>query len=556
MTASLARSRHSPSARRAASRRARRGGRWRLAALAVLAFAVWRTPLPDALLERAEPELAGRGSRRAAPRRGAHGAGGAFLAGAARSDLALGRARVAGGRGRAVLRASGGRPAGHGARFRAARARASRRLGSEHAHPAARAQRRAASADRLRQARRNRGRSSHRALARQAADPRGVPRAHRVRSEPSRNRRREPLLLRQAGARARPRRGGRARVDSARPNPLRSQARPGAARAAAAARARAHERARARRRSMPSSSRERRRFASCAASDRSAPSIWSPPSRAAASSHRCVACPRRRHASKRRSTRVFSARPKPRPRGPSERLRDYGASAASVVVLDNATGDVLAYVGSPDFHDAKALGQNDGVRALRQPGSTLKPFVYAAAMRELGLTAASLLPDVELSLPSERGVFSPKNYDRRAHGPVLVREALASSLNVPAVVVANRLGVERALAALHEAGFESLVASTRRLRRRSRARRRRGEASRARSRVRDARARWHARARARACARSSTLRARGTTFRRRAPSAFSTRASPPSSRTCSRIRPLAPRRSGAATFSSFPFPSR
>ena len=141
-----------------------------------------------------------------------------------------------------------------------------------------------------------------------------------------------------------------------------------------------------------------------------------------------------------------------------ERLRGYGASAASVVVLDNATGDVLAYVGAPDFHDAKALGQNDGVRALRQPGSTLKPFVYAAAMRDLGLTAASLLPDVELSLPSARGVFSPKNYDRRAHGPVLVREALASSLNVPAVVVANRLGVERTLAALHEAGFVSLVA--------------------------------------------------------------------------------------------------
>ena len=138
------------------------------------------------------------------------------------------------------------------------------------------------------------------------------------------------------------------------------------------------------------------------------------------------------------------------------RLHDFGASAASIVVLENATGDVLAYVGAPDFYDEKALGQNDGVRALRQPGSTLKPFLYAAAMQELGTTAASVLPDIELSLPSEQGVFSPKNYDRRAHGPVLVREALASSLNVPAVVVANRLGVERTLDALHVAGFDSL----------------------------------------------------------------------------------------------------
>jgi penicillin-binding protein 1C len=140
-----------------------------------------------------------------------------------------------------------------------------------------------------------------------------------------------------------------------------------------------------------------------------------------------------------------------------ERLREVGASAASVVVVDNESGDVLAYVGAPDFHDEKALGQNDGVRALRQPGSTLKPLLYAAGMQELGLTAASLLPDLELAFRSEKGVFSPKNYDRRAHGPVLVRESLASSLNVPAVVVVDRLGVPRALAALRRDGFESLT---------------------------------------------------------------------------------------------------
>jgi penicillin-binding protein 1C len=139
------------------------------------------------------------------------------------------------------------------------------------------------------------------------------------------------------------------------------------------------------------------------------------------------------------------------------RLRDVSASSAALVVMDNESGDVLAYVGAPDFHDEKALGQNDGVRALRQPGSTLKPLLYAAGMQELGLTAASLLPDIELSFSNEKGVFSPKNYDRRTHGPVLVREALANSLNVPAVVVVDRLGVPRALQVLHHDGFDSLT---------------------------------------------------------------------------------------------------
>src|SRR5262249_54259274 len=104
-------------------------------------------------------------------------------------------------------------------------------------------------------------------------------------------------------------------------------------------------------------------------------------------------------------------------------------TAASVIVVDNATGEVLAYVGSPDFSDAAHLGQNDGVRAHRQPGSTLKPFVYGLAMERLGLDAASIVPDVELRLDLPGGTYAPLNYDDRFHGPVRVREALASSLN-------------------------------------------------------------------------------------------------------------------------------
>jgi penicillin-binding protein 1C len=139
-----------------------------------------------------------------------------------------------------------------------------------------------------------------------------------------------------------------------------------------------------------------------------------------------------------------------------ERIADRHATSAAVLVLENDTGDVLAWVGSPDFFDRDALGQNDGVRALRQPGSTLKPFLYAAAMEQTGLTAATLLPDLPLAVRTEQGVFSPKNYDRRSHGPVRAREALASSFNQPAVRLTERLGVERALEALRRVGFSSL----------------------------------------------------------------------------------------------------
>lgn len=138
---------------------------------------------------------------------------------------------------------------------------------------------------------------------------------------------------------------------------------------------------------------------------------------------------------------------------------DVGLSAVSVVVVENATSEVLAYVGSPDFQAQKALGQNDGARALRQPGSALKPFVYAAAMARLRLTAATRLPDLELRLPTPQGLYSPRNYDGRFHGPVLMRDALANSLNVPAVYTASRVGPGQVLDLLHRAGFSSLTDS-------------------------------------------------------------------------------------------------
>jgi penicillin-binding protein 1C len=137
-------------------------------------------------------------------------------------------------------------------------------------------------------------------------------------------------------------------------------------------------------------------------------------------------------------------------------LASRRVTAASLVVLDNATGEILAYVGSPDIEDAANLGHNDGVLALRQPGSTLKPFLYGLAMERLGFTAATALPDVAIHFPEKDGDYHPQNYDGRFHGPVRLREALANSYNVPAVVTAEAVGVARALDRLQGLGFASL----------------------------------------------------------------------------------------------------
>lgn len=135
-------------------------------------------------------------------------------------------------------------------------------------------------------------------------------------------------------------------------------------------------------------------------------------------------------------------------------LRDRAARHAAVVVLDNRTGGILAWVGSPDFH-ADTAGQVDMVVSPRQPGSTLKPFLYGLAF-DRGYTAASVLPDVPRTYQTSTGPYRPQNYDRRFRGPVRARIALASSFNVPSVELADRIGAGTLLATLRAAGFESL----------------------------------------------------------------------------------------------------
>lgn len=116
-----------------------------------------------------------------------------------------------------------------------------------------------------------------------------------------------------------------------------------------------------------------------------------------------------------------------------ERVRD-----AAVVVLDNASGDVLAYLGSSgDLSEARHV---DHARALRQAGSALKPFLYAQALQEMRVTAASLLDNGPLDLSTASGLYIPQNYDKQFSGWVSVRVALASSLNIPAVRALTLVG--------------------------------------------------------------------------------------------------------------------
>ncbi len=142
--------------------------------------------------------------------------------------------------------------------------------------------------------------------------------------------------------------------------------------------------------------------------------------------------------------------------------KGHGLAHAAVVVVDNATGEVLAWVGSADFFDDASLGKNDGVTSQRQPGSALKPFVYGLALTQrssgsVAFTAATVLDDIDLAFAlDDGGTFAPQNYDRRMHGPVTLRAALQNSYNVPALRVAQALGPDAVLGVLRSAGFHSL----------------------------------------------------------------------------------------------------
>lgn len=129
-------------------------------------------------------------------------------------------------------------------------------------------------------------------------------------------------------------------------------------------------------------------------------------------------------------------------------LQGKNVGEGALLVLENATGNVLAYVGS------SSNSQVDGVTARRQAGSTLKPFLYGLAIEKRLLTAASILDDSPVHIPTERGLYVPHDYDHRSRGPVSVRIALSSSLNIPAVRTQLIVGTESFASRLRSTGFD------------------------------------------------------------------------------------------------------
>jgi penicillin-binding protein 1C len=138
-------------------------------------------------------------------------------------------------------------------------------------------------------------------------------------------------------------------------------------------------------------------------------------------------------------------------------LGDRSVHDAAAIVIDNATGDVLAYLGSPEYFDARSLGRNDGVVALRQPGSTLKPFLYELAFERRTIRPATILHDVPTTyaIPGAQ-IYQPADYSGEFEGPVRPRIALADSLNVPAVRTLSAVGVATFQSRLRALGFVHL----------------------------------------------------------------------------------------------------
>ena len=141
--------------------------------------------------------------------------------------------------------------------------------------------------------------------------------------------------------------------------------------------------------------------------------------------------------------------------------QDSRISNASVLLIDNKTGEPVVWTGNANFFDTEHNGQIDGVLVKNQPGSSMKPFLYALALEAADdqgqplFSPGSVLADIPQEFGDEQ-LYIPSNFNNRYNGPVRLRVALASSLNVPAVYVLNCVGVDNYLNKLFDLGFDSL----------------------------------------------------------------------------------------------------
>jgi 1A family penicillin-binding protein len=146
-----------------------------------------------------------------------------------------------------------------------------------------------------------------------------------------------------------------------------------------------------------------------------------------------------------------------------QNLRVRDGSNTAIVAIDPKSGEILAMVGSMDFHNPAIDGQVNVTTSERQPGSSIKPIVYLTAFEKAGFTPATVLQDVAKCFPAGQGQppYCPVNYDNKFRGPITMRNALGNSLNIPAVETLERVGVSSAIEMANRLGIVSLVDSNR-----------------------------------------------------------------------------------------------
>lgn len=125
---------------------------------------------------------------------------------------------------------------------------------------------------------------------------------------------------------------------------------------------------------------------------------------------------------------------------------------ATAIIIDNSSREVLAYIGSADFENDEDGGQVDGIRAVRSPGSTLKPLMYGMAIDKGLITPMTIITDVPVSFSG----YEPENYNEKFNGNITIENALASSLNVPAVKILRQISPQNMVSRLVEANFQTI----------------------------------------------------------------------------------------------------
>ena len=135
-------------------------------------------------------------------------------------------------------------------------------------------------------------------------------------------------------------------------------------------------------------------------------------------------------------------------------LEEDSGTQGSLMAVDNATGDIKAMVGGRDYDLSKF---NRATQALRQTGSSFKPYVYAAAVDKLGISPDDTILDAPISFPSGQGMYTPHNYDGKFEGVISLRRAIADSRNIPALKLAERVGIRDVIDMAHRFGVTSQI---------------------------------------------------------------------------------------------------